>query len=771
MSACSAAEIEEKRRLALAKLMAKKAQQPATNSTTSVKPATSVTSPQQLSAKSASNFYKSPPQNNNTRPTIQAAAVGNKSSAFLNALKAIKSTSARELGRVAAHPYQRPKDAPKPLLGLSPEKNKQQTGAALAPVFVKSITCRVYMISRKRFAVEPSGYNDKLIMVFKKMPTKMYDSKTRIWNFDLTDYQLLLQHVTDLKPNVVIGTIPKKVIDLCQRPAKSIERSVLASISDSLAQKLMPFQEEGVCFAIAQQGRLMICDEMGLGKTYQALAVADYFKDDWPLLICTTASTRDTWARHVTELLPALPLHCIQVLANSQIYFGDAKVLITSYNMMERYMDKLLQRKFGFVIFDESHTLKNSKAKCTTVAKRLTDQAKRVILLSGTPALSRPLELFTQLQLVDSRFMNFMEFTSRYCDGKQNQFGWDANGQSNLEELRAILILKYMIRRTKAEVLPQLSQKHRETVVLDPALVWTNEDAKSTCSDFNKELQQAKGKSREEILLRFYARTAEVKTKAVCAYLKTLVKEQIKFIIFAHHRIMLDAISTCLCGLHVDFIRIDGTTRSDLRADYVDTFQNKSNCKVAVLSLKACNSGITLTAAEMILFAELDWNPSTLAQAESRAHRIGQTKPVICRYLMANQTADDTIWIMLKNKQEVLSKAGIFAENLQEAKHTAAPTTSHHIEEYFSPTKSIPNQCKASTMKQFLTSQTNSNNKQSTDKDKDKGIDTFFDHDEADDTMAQFLTQAKSQANPIDRDVAAFFDNDDDDEAFKDLIF
>lgn len=164
-------------------------------------------------------------------------------------------------------------------------------------------------------------------------------------------------------------------------------------------------------FAIAQQGRVMICDEMGLGKTYQALAVADYFKDDWPLLVCTTASTRDAWAMHITELLPSVSVHCIQVLTNNQVYLTDAKILITSYNMMERYMDKLLQRKFGFVIYDESHTLKNGKAKCTAVAKRLADQARRVILLSGTPALSRPLELFTQLQLVDSRFMNFMEFS------------------------------------------------------------------------------------------------------------------------------------------------------------------------------------------------------------------------------------------------------------------------------------------------------------------------------------------------------------------------
>lgn len=93
-----------------------------------------------------------------------------------------------------------------------------------------------------------------------------------------------------------------------------------------------------------------------------------------------------------------------------------------------------------------------------------------------------------------------------------------------------------------------------------------------------------------------------------------------KFIIFAHHRIMMDAISDCLSALKVSFIRIDGQTRSDVRADYVDTFQKKSSCKAAVLSLKACNSGITLTAAEIIVFAELDWNPSVCLCSNSNSN-------------------------------------------------------------------------------------------------------------------------------------------------------
>ncbi|KAH8261845.1 hypothetical protein KR038_003597 [Drosophila bunnanda] len=775
MSSCSASEIAEKKRIALSKLQAKKSQLLANANGGRPAPTTptgaaqqqvcngSHGNPNQPQAKSPLNFYRSPPAAVQGKISRAGPSTSdNKSSSFLNALKAIKQTSARELSRSAAHPYQRPNGGDKefrsrPMLSLAPDKDKQ---LPVAPVFRNSITCNLYMISANRFAAHTSGYHEKLVDVFKNMPTRGYDSKSRIWNFDLVDYQALQLHAADLKPSVHVNGVPKKVLDLCQQPPVVLERSVLASIEPKLADKLMPFQQDGVCFAIAQKGRIMICDEMGLGKTYQALAVADYFKDDWPLLVCTTASTRDSWAKHIVELLPKVPVHYVQVLNNNQQYVGEARVLITSYNMMEKHMDKLLQRKYGFIIFDESHTLKNSKAKCTAVAKKLTDQAKRVVLLSGTPALSRPLELFTQVQLVDGKFMNFMEFTTRYCDGKQSTFGWDASGQSNLEELKVMLTLKYMLRRTKTEVLPQLADKNRETVVLDPSLVWTNEETKDSLNAFSRELKTSKGKASEEILLRFYARTAEVKTRAVCAYVKTLLKENKKFIIFAHHRVMMDAISDCLAQMKVNYIRIDGQTRSDLRADFVDTFQKKSSCKVALLSLKACNSGITLTAAEIIVFAELDWNPSTLAQAESRAHRIGQTKEVICRYLMATNTADDTIWNMLKNKQEVLSKVGIFAENLQKATHTAAPTSvsvtllyfllltkinptlkSHKIEEFFSPAKSSLVNSDRGTIRQFLSpapSETKNN------------------------------VEEKPKNALLMSDMAAFFD-DDEDEALLDL--
>lgn len=95
------------------------------------------------------------------------------------------------------------------------------------------------------------------------------------------------------------------------------------------------------------------------------------------------------------------------------------------------------------------------------------------------------------------------------------------------------------------------------------------------------------------------------------AYLKKFVRESdVKFIIFAHHQFMLNAISECLNKLKVDSVRIDGKTSNDQRTDNVKRFQGKERCRAAILSLKACSAGITLTAASMVIFAELDWNPS-----------------------------------------------------------------------------------------------------------------------------------------------------------------
>ncbi|XP_065095308.1 SWI/SNF-related matrix-associated actin-dependent regulator of chromatin subfamily A-like protein 1 [Ochlerotatus camptorhynchus] len=683
---CTADEIAEKRRIAIERLNARKNALNNNNGVVTIaatvpKPAApTVTSPfpakpiftlppkqqQVIEAHKSSSFYGT-----NTTNTSSNTSGPN--------LKQIVTNGGSSSGGKIKNTLNNARPQTQPYARNSPVSN----AGKVAPVFVRTVTCSCAMVSESRFIVQPSTFNDKLIEVFKSIPSKQYDPRTKHWTFDIRDYALVQEKVTALNPHVSIGLIPKFVLRYFNGdPRAKPNRTCLDAIEPSLAGTLMEFQKEGVCFAIERGGRALIADEMGLGKTYQALAVADFYKENWPLLICTTASTRNAWATKIRQLYRYVPVQNIITLQGSQDQIGDARILISSYSLMERCADKLQERGFGFIIMDESHTLKNFKAKCTAVAQALAKKAKRVILLSGTPALSRPVELFSQLQMLDRSFFNFKEYSTRYCAGKQTNFGWDASGQSNLEELNLLLAARFMIRRTKQDVMSLLAEKSRETVILDSSLLSKNEEAEENLSSYAADYSTSKGRQREDILFQYYSATAVAKAPAVCGYLKQIIKEKQKFIIFAHHIQMLDAISKYLSKQKVDHIRIDGTTRTDLRSQLVDKFQTKESCRAAVLSLKACNAGITLTAAQLVLFAELDWNPSILAQAESRAHRIGQESAVVVRYLLAKGTADDIIWTMLQKKQNILNKAGLCNEDFSDSTNVDAPCSAGNIEPY-----------------------------------------------------------------------------------------
>lgn len=196
-----------------------------------------------------------------------------------------------------------------------------------------------------------------------------------------------------------------------------------------------------------------------------------------------------------------------QYMVSGKDYIGDAKILIVSYDMMTRCVDKLSARKFGVIVIDESHTLKNFKAKCTKSAIVLTKKAKRVILLSGTPVLSRPCELYTQLCLIDDKFFgSFFDYSRRYCDGRNTQFGWDASGKSNLQELEIILAKKFMIRRTKEDVLKSLPNKVQEVVSLDVKLNQLCEEDRNYFNALAEKYMNEKGGSeKHSALITFFS--------------------------------------------------------------------------------------------------------------------------------------------------------------------------------------------------------------------------------------------------------------------------
>ncbi|RLN36250.1 DNA annealing helicase and endonuclease ZRANB3 [Panicum miliaceum] len=128
-----------------------------------------------------------------------------------------------------------------------------------------------------------------------------------------------------------------------------------------------------------------------------------------------------------------------------------------------------------------------------------------------------------------------------------------------------------------------------------------------------------------------------------------------KFLIFAHHQSLIDAIEH-LMKKKVLCIRIDGQTPVTTRQTLVTYFQNKDDIKAAVLSIKSGGYGLTLTAASTVIFAELSWTPGDIIQAEDRAHRIGQVSSVNVYYLLSHGTIDDLIWGAVQGKLENLGQ-------------------------------------------------------------------------------------------------------------------
>jgi SWI/SNF-related matrix-associated actin-dependent regulator 1 of chromatin subfamily A len=234
----------------------------------------------------------------------------------------------------------------------------------------------------------------------------------------------------------------------------------------------MNFQREAVVFAVQRNGRVMLADDMGLGKTVQAIAISTYYRREWPLLVICPSSVRLVWAQALQFWVPSLENNQICVVFSSSNHSTQSllshNVIITSYDLGVKMSDCLKACNFKVIITDESHFLKNFKtARCKSILPLL-KSASRVLLLSGTPALSRPLELYTQLNAIDRSFgMSYVDFGLRYCNGKSTPFGWDFSGSSHMSELQMYLEQKIMIRRLKQHVMDQLPDKIRQVVAIE----------------------------------------------------------------------------------------------------------------------------------------------------------------------------------------------------------------------------------------------------------------------------------------------------------------
>ena len=561
------------------------------------------------------------------------------------------------------------------------------------------------------------GYDEAVASVCRSIPGAVYDGYTRRWTVPdgaVADVSRALKSTRDATVEV-IAPVPMvlralAVVGQLERAAASrggrlrlrlwrgnegvrghedgvtenaeggenmtpLERAVeraYARVPESLRSRMFPFQIEGVKYGLSRGGRVLIGDQMGLGKTVQALALISCYREEWPCLILVPTSLRDAWHEALRRWLDVRPGLIASVGSGAEAHkINAATFAIVPYSLVGKMQGKLAARNFQVVVCDESHFIKDAKAQRTKAVVPLLKAARRAICLTGTPALSRPVELYSQVEaLRPNVFTKFTEFAQRYCAG--SRFGWQ--GCENPDELYATISRLVMVRRLKRDVLTQLPPKQREQVCI---ALDKKTEAYREMKAVQEQLQRLRDHAKDNGLLlgaggdgkmnveekrlmnAYYIASAKAKATSVQDYLETLLDGSgagDKFLFFAHHKELLDAASAILRKRKTQFIRIDGATPTSERGGLVQQFQTVDAIKVAVLSIKAAGMGLTLTAASTVVFGELSWTPGDIVQAEDRAHRIGQASSVLVQFLHAKNSVDDVMWAVVQNKLENLGQ-------------------------------------------------------------------------------------------------------------------
>lgn len=458
----------------------------------------------------------------------------------------------------------------------------------------------------------------------------------------------------------------------------------------------LPYQRAGISYALSRPGTL-IGDDMGLGKTIQGIGVINADDSIRSVLVICPASLKLNWKKELTKWLvrPA-------TIGIANGTFPDTDIVAINFDILAKHHDAIRARSWDLLIVDEAHALKNPDAIRTQQVigrkeKKKKDKkggepkvipaispiaARRRVFMTGTPICNRPLELWPLVSSLDPDGLgkSFFSFATRYCNGHQGRFGWDFSGSSNLDELQEKLRTSIMVRRTKSQVLTELPPKRRQIIEM-PAngatqlieaegRVWKlHEDA---LADLRARVELAKASDDPAVFegaVKALTKAAAVafdeiskcrhdvalaKVPHVVEHLRDAIESSGKVVLFCHHRDMVEAISAEFPGAAIIH---GGIAKIEERQAAVERFQTDPSCQLFIGTIGAAGVGHTLTAASHVVFAELDWVPGLVTQAEDRCHRIGQTDTVLVQHLVLEGSLDAKMAQTLVNKQNVIDAA------------------------------------------------------------------------------------------------------------------
>lgn len=318
--------------------------------------------------------------------------------------------------------------------------------------------------------------------------------------------------------------------------------------------------------------------------------------------------------------------------------------------------------------------------------------ARRRLFLTGTPICNAPLEIWPLISVLDAeRWKDFFAFARRYANATRTSFGWDMSGAANLEELQVELRASCMIRRMKADVLTELPAKRRQVIELpsdglacvraERAASAAMEDslarlyarvelakASADASEYRKAVESLNEGIRVNFaeVSKLRHETAIAKVPLMLEAVAQAIEESGKVILFCHHRDVVAEFEKAF----PQAVKVVGGMTAEQKNASVVKFQTDPKCSLFIGSITAAGVGLTLTASSHVIFAELDWVPGNVTQAEDRAHRIGQRESVLVQHYVLEGSIDANMARTTLEKQRIIDRA------LNDMTHAAADITS-----------------------------------------------------------------------------------------------
>ncbi len=450
-------------------------------------------------------------------------------------------------------------------------------------------------------------------------------------------------------------------------------------LSKHLKGTLRSYQQEGVNWLrfLEKRGFCgILADEMGLGKTLQTLAwlqlerLDEQHRDKPALIVCPT-SLVENWREEAAKFTPNLKVLILHGPERQRRWKNVEKsdLVITSYALMRRDIEKHLEYQYSVAILDEAQHIKNRATQNALSAKKI--KADHRLVLTGTPIENGVTDLWSIMDFLMPGYLGgHKQFHEYYELPILNGGGDGEHAQLNLRRKLHPFLLRRLKKQVAKDLPPKIERVAPCKLTQDQHKVYRQllEDSKQKIADMVE--KDGFNKSRMEILktlLRLrqtcnhidLLKLDAVKSKHPSAKME-LFFELLNEAMDSKHRVLVFSQFTSMLGIlreemesrSLSYCYLDGSTKD--RQDVVRRFNKDRSIPVFLMSLKAGGTGLNLTGADMVIHFDPWWNPAVEDQATDRAHRIGQKRTVYSVKLITKGTVEEKVVEMQTRKKGVI---------------------------------------------------------------------------------------------------------------------